>query len=352
MVRLTWQRIPLRTARPFRIATDVTTSFQTTIVRAEDGGHVGHGEAQPSKRVTGEDDASVDAFLAWAAKEIGPLDARAAFAWLDDVHANTCGNSAARCGLDLALHDLLARQQGRHVRELHGLPPARRATSATVSLDAPEAMAAEALDWLARGFTHLKLKLGGRDGADVARVAAVRRVAPAAHLRADANTAWTREEAPELLDRLLALGVAFVEQPLPADDLDGLVALSRASHLPLYADEACLGPDDVERLHARGFVGGVNLKLQKTGGLRPAVEAARLARRHGYGVMIGCMLETGCGIAAARQMLALVDHADLDGNVLLAEDPFPTEMPEGGIVGAPAGVGGGAAAGRGAPQRS
>lgn len=345
-MKLTWRRVVLRTAKPFRIATGVAQEFPSIIVRAEDAGHVGHGEAQPSRRVTGEDLDSVETFLAWVAKEVEPMTARAAFAWLDDLHANTCGNSAARCGVDLAVHDLVARQEGRHARDLHGLPAARLATSFTVVLDAPDAMAADALDVLARGYKVLKLKLGGQDGQDVARVAAVRKAAPAARLRVDANTAWTREDAPALCRALSDLGVEMVEQPLAADDLDALVALSRASPVPVYADESCMGPDDVVRLRDRGFVGGVNLKLQKTGGLAPAVRAARLAREAGFGVMLGCMLESGCGMGAARQMLALLDHADLDGNLLLAEDPFPLEAPVDGVLATPAGVGCGAVSAR------
>lgn len=338
-MNLTWRRVTLRTAKPFRIATGVAQEFPSVIVRAEDAGHVGHGEAQPSKRVTGEDLDTVEAFLAWAAKEVEPLTAREAYAWLDAMHADTCGNASARCGVDLALHDLVARQEGRHARDLHGLPPARLATSFTVVLGAPDAMAVDALDVLARGFRVLKLKLGGKDGLDVARVAAVRKAAPAVRLRVDANTAWTREEAPDLCRAMNALGVDLVEQPLAADDLDGLVALSRASPVPIYADESCLGPDDVERLRDRRFVGGVNLKLQKTGGLGPGIRAARLARDAGFGVMLGCMLESGCGMGAARQMLALLDHADLDGNLLLAEDPFPLAPPVDGVLATPGGVG-------------
>lgn len=339
MVLLTWRAVPLRTARPFRIATGTTTSFETILLRAADAGEEGWGEAQPSKRVTGEDAATVEAFLRWAAKEVEPLDARCALRWLGATHRDLCGNPAARCALDLALHDLVGRLDGRPARELHGLPEARAETSLTVSLDAPAAMAEEARAHLARGFGALKLKLGGGDGLDVERVEAVRAAAPRARLRADANTAWTPIEAARWVRALSALGVELLEQPFPADALDAMVALSRASPLPIFADESCLGPDDVERLHARGFVGGVNLKLQKTGGLGPAVEAARLARSFGYGVMVGCMLETGCGIAGARQMLALVDHADLDGNVLLAEDPFDAEAPRAGALASPRGAG-------------
>ena len=343
MVRLEWRAVELRTARPFKIATGTTTRFETVVVRARDGGHEGWGEAQPAKRVTGEDLDTVDAFLRWVAREIEPLDARGALDWLACTHVDVCGNPAARCGADLALHDLVGRKEGRHARELYGLPPARLATSFTVSLDAPDVMAAEAMDHLARGFTVLKLKLGGKDGLDAARVAAVRHaVSSRARLRADANTAWSHEEAPRLCRELSGLGVELVEQPFPAQDLDALARLSRASPVPVYADESCLGPDDVPRLLAHGFVGGVNLKLQKTGGLGPAVEAARAAREAGLGVMLGCMLETGCGIAGGRQMLALLDHADLDGNVLLSEDPFATEIPRDGVVETPRGPGLGA----------
>jgi L-alanine-DL-glutamate epimerase-like enolase superfamily enzyme len=199
----------------------------------------------------------------------------------------------------------------------------------TVSLDEPKAMVDEARGYHRDGFRVLKLKLGKAE-ADIDRVRAVRAALPDAALRADANTGWTAADARRLAPDLAKLDVEFIEQPLPKDDLNGLAALSRDLPLPLYADEAVLDVHDVRRLHAVGFRGGINVKLQKTGGIRPAVRALREAKDLGYAVQLGCNVETAVGIAAGVQLLSLLDHADLDGHLLLADRPFDGPMPERG----------------------
>jgi L-Ala-D/L-Glu epimerase len=161
-------------------------------------------------------------------------------------------------------------------------------------------------------------------------------------LRADANTGWTEQEARGLLKALGKHGVELVEQPLPVDEDDGLVRLSSESPVALYADESVHDVTDVQRLADAGFRGGFNFKLMKTGGLRPAFRALKEARERGYGTQLGCMLETGLGITAATHFLTLLDHADLDGNVLLKRDPFHGVRPVDGWLRTPAAPGVGA----------
>ena len=167
-------------------------------------------------------------------------------------------------------------------------------------------------------FRRLKLKLGGGDGLDVERVRAVR-AATDRPLQVDVNEYWTLDEALETLPQLRSR-IDYCEQPLPAGDPGG-PELKRRSPLPIYVDEDCHTLADVAACAERAH--GINIKLAKSGGIREAVRMAHAARALGLGVMLGCMVESGLGIAAGAQIACLCDHVDLDGNLLLADDPWP-----------------------------
>jgi L-alanine-DL-glutamate epimerase-like enolase superfamily enzyme len=169
-------------------------------------------------------------------------------------------------------------------------------------------------------FRRLKLKLGGRDGLDVERVRAVRGVAGDLPLQVDVNEAWSLDEALEALPQLAELGVEYCEQPLPAGDPGG-PELKARSPLPIYVDEDCHTLADVPACAERAH--GINVKLAKSGGIREAVRMVHAARALGLGCMLGCMVESGLGISAGTQVASLFDHVDLDGNLLLAHDPWP-----------------------------
>jgi L-alanine-DL-glutamate epimerase-like enolase superfamily enzyme len=169
-------------------------------------------------------------------------------------------------------------------------------------------------------FQGLKLKLGGRDGQDVERVRAVRALWEGP-IRVDVNEGWTAlDEALDALPRLAELGVEYCEQPLPAGHAQG-PELKERSPIPIYVDEDCHTLDDIADCARRGH--GVNIKLAKSGGIREALRMVPAARALGLGVMLGCMLESGLGIAAGASIASLCDHVDLDGNHLLREDPWP-----------------------------
>jgi L-Ala-D/L-Glu epimerase / N-acetyl-D-glutamate racemase len=225
---------------------------------------------------------------------------------------------AARSALDAALHDLQGKLTGLPVWRLLGLRRQGPPTSWTIWLGDPDDMAARA-EKVADRFLRLKLKLGARDGRDVERVRAVREVTEAP-LQVDVNEYWTVEEALDALPQLAELGVQYCEQPLPAGDPDG-ARLKAASPIPIYVDEDCHRSEDVAACAERAH--GINIKLAKSGGIREAVRTAHAARALGLGVMLGCMVESGLGIGAAAQVASLCDHVDLDGNLLLAHDPWP-----------------------------
>ena len=202
------------------------------------------------------------------------------------------------------------------VYRLLGLRRAGPPTSWTVWLGDPDDMARRAEAATARGFQRLKLKVGGGDGLDVERVQAVRAVTPLP-LQVDVNEYWSLEQALEYLPQL---DLEYCEQPLPAGDPGG-PELKRRSPVPIYVDEDCHTLADVATCAERAH--GINIKLAKSGGIREAVRMAHAARALGLGVMLGCMVESGLGIAPAAQIASLCDHVDLDGNLLLADDPWP-----------------------------
>jgi L-alanine-DL-glutamate epimerase-like enolase superfamily enzyme len=221
---------------------------------------------------------------------------------------------AARNALDCALWDIEAQRAGKPVWALAGLPePRPLPTAFTISLDAPDVMAEAARAAAARGFRLLKCKLTGEG--DRERVAAVRAGAPDATLIVDANESWAGLDLSAEADALRALGVALIEQPLPANGDSALCAVQAS--VPFCADESCQSLADLDRL--AGYQ-AINIKLDKAGGLTEALGMAKAARERNLGIMVGCMLATSLGIAPAFLLGQLADWVDLDGALLLARD--------------------------------
>lgn len=328
-----WQE-KLPTKRPFVIATGTMTHHQASYIGLEQGPHTGYGEAAPSLRVCGETPDGVVAFWAAVRDEVAAWDPAQWREHLDALAARAFGNPAAKAALEMALLDLAGQAQGKPVHALLGLRPAEKPTSATVVLDAPEAMAREARGHAEQGFRHLKLKLGEAKR-DEARVRAVRDAVPDAVLRCDANTAWTEAQALRLVKVLDKLDVELLEQPLPRGMHDGMRRIAKAAALPVLADEDCLGLEDAQRLAAEGYADGFVLKLAKCGGPWQAKQMLDLAKGAGLQVMVGCMVESSVGIAAAAHLLGRVQWADLDGAWLLAQDPFRGAAIRGGRIATP-----------------
>jgi L-alanine-DL-glutamate epimerase-like enolase superfamily enzyme len=227
------------------------------------------------------------------------------------------GEQAAKAALGAALHDLCGKLAGQPVWRLLGLRRAGPPTSWTIWLGDPDDMARRTERVRGR-FRRLKLKLGAGDGLDVQRVRAVQAVAEVP-LQVDVNEGWSLDEALESLAQLEG-AIQYCEQPLPAHDPGG-PELKRRSPVPIFVDDDCHTLGDVRG--CAEIAHGINIKLAKSGGIREAVRMAHAARSLGLGVMLGCMVESGLGIAAAAQVASLCDHVDLDGNLLLAEDPRP-----------------------------
>jgi L-alanine-DL-glutamate epimerase-like enolase superfamily enzyme len=224
-------------------------------------------------------------------------------------------NGAAKCALDSALLDLVGKATDTPAWRLLGLATSIPPTDFTLGLDEPAIVAERARR--AGGFPALKIKVGGP--ADLATLRAVRDVYDKP-IRVDANTGWTPDVAVELLPELVALGVELIEQPFPAGRLDWLADLQAATRLPIVADESCVVDEDLDALV--GIVAGVNVKLAKCGGPGPAARMLARARGLGFRTFLGCMEETSVVIAASAAVASLADWVDLDGNLLLAADPF------------------------------
>ena len=314
MVDVSARIVTLELAETFVISRSARDSEDVVVVEVRHSGVSGFGEAQPVDRY----EESAESALGYVEEhqELLEDDPFALEAVMERLPAR---EFAARAAVDAALHDLQGKLLGQPVWRLLGLRRAGPPTSWTIWLGDPDDMARRAEMALDR-FRRLKLKLGGRDGLDVERVRAVRGVAGDLPLQVDVNEAWTLAEALEALPALAELGVAYCEQPLPAGDPGGPDLKSR-SPLPVYVDEDCHTLADVAACAERAD--GINVKLAKSGGIREAVRMVHAARALGLGCMLGCMIESGLGISAGAQAASLFDHVDLDGNLLLAHDPWP-----------------------------
>jgi L-alanine-DL-glutamate epimerase-like enolase superfamily enzyme len=281
-------------------------------VELEHDGVVARGEAAPVY-YRGETVETAAAFLSEAA---GALDGGEDPFELEAILGRLEGDAAGRSALDAALHDWVGRRLGVPVWRLLGLSRRAPVTSYTLGIDTLDGTRDRARR--ARPFKALKVKVGGAE--DLARLEAVRSESDAP-LRVDANEGWTLEAARELVPALVELGVELIEQPFPAADLESFRALRELAPLPpVIVDEGCHDLGDVAPV--AGYADGINVKLAKSGGLREALRMVHAARALGLRVMLGCMIESQLGVAPAAQIASLADWVDLDGHLLLADEPF------------------------------
>lgn len=314
-MELTAHTLDLTLATPFRISRSVQIHAYNVQTRIDADGVEGIGEAAPSGYY-GERRESVLMALTDFAEQIeaDPGHIEDIVVAMDRrLHAN----AAAKASVDMALYDLLGKHLGAPVYQLLGLNPERTPrTSFTIGIDEPAEMARKAAQ-AAKTYPILKIKVG--TGRDLEIVRAIREATDAT-LRVDANAAWTPKEAIKVIRELEPYNIEFVEQPLPPTDLEGLRFVREHVTLPIIADESCVTEDDIPRLV--GAVDGINIKLMKCGGIHHALRMIHTARAHHLKVMLGCMIESSLSITAAAHLSPLVDYADLDGNLLINDDPF------------------------------
>lgn len=321
-MRLEHDVLELRTRHAFHIARRAAPPVRRNVwVRlVDEDGTEGWGEAAPQP-FYGETAETVAAVLPVYAGVLERFTGEDAVHRVEAIEAELKGalgrNASVRAALSAALHDLAGKRLGLPVRALLGAGEAGAAVSTfTIGIDELEVMREKVRE--AAAYPVLKVKVGTPRDREI--LGMIRDEAPGKPLRVDANTAWTAKQAIRALPMLEEHGVELVEQPCAKEDLAGLAEVRRASRLPIVADESCETAADAAKLV--GVVDGVNIKLSKCGSLREAVRIVHVARAHGMGVMLGCMIESTLGIAAAAAVAGMVDWVDLDGAALLANDPF------------------------------
>jgi L-Ala-D/L-Glu epimerase len=309
-MKLHWEPITLELKTTFRVAHGASDQRHNVLVYLDDG--VGEAAAVP---YYGETQTGIIEYLK-SVPELGddPFDMDAV------LSKRPAGSRAARSAIDEALHDLWGKRLGQPLYKLFGLNPNRLPlTSFTIGMDEPGIMAERAR---ASVYPILKIKLGSEN--DEAILAAIRR-ATNARLRADVNAGWTREQALELIPRLAEYDLEFIEQPLAVEDVEGFFWLkeklkAQKVNIPIFADETAKTSHDVARL--AGAVDGVVVKTMKSEGILETLRMIHTARAHDMQVMLSCMVESSVGVTAAAHLAPLCDHADLDGPLLIRNDPY------------------------------
>lgn len=321
MIRLRHRPLDLELRHTFRLSRGATDVRHNLVVEVEDDGRIGLGEAAPIPRYEQDRDSAAAALERMAER----LDGTRAFH--EAVRRVAVpGQPAAAAAVDMALRDLAGQRFRAPLYEVLGLDPtATPPTSFTIGMDTPEVVAQKVAE--AADYEILKVKLGAPDDR---RVLETVRDLTDRTLLVDANEGWTLEEARSRLEWLATLDVKLVEQPLPADRLDEARELRRASPLPIFADESVHTAAELPRL-AEAF-DGINVKLMKCGGIGEALRLIETARALDLQVMLGCMVESSIAITAAAHLSPLVDYADLDGNLLITNDPFEGATVEGGRI--------------------
>ena len=330
-MKLTFRRFDLALAHRWAIASGAggTNVFKVAFVELLDAkGVVGRGEAAPSSRYEENVDSTIAFLERVDAKRLSFDDIPGSMRYLDSIATK---NFAPKCAVNIALWDGAGKKAGRPICELLGLGfiEGKHTTSFSIGLDRPEIIRQKVAE--ADSYPVLKLKVGGPN--DRENLAALRAVAPKKTVRVDANEGWkTKEEALRQMEWLANDGhVEFVEQPMPANANPKDIAwLKSRSPLPIMADEDYLSAADVERCaecyHA------ANVKLVKTGGISGAYDALKAARQHGLKTMVGCMIESSVLISAAAHLAELTDYLDIDGNLLITNDPYQGASARNGMI--------------------
>lgn len=315
--RLTLRFAPytLHLKHAFTLSTSSRTTTPVMLTEIEYDGITGYGEASMPPYL-GESHESVAKFLSLLdlSQFTDPFLLIDILQYVEEVMP---GNYAAKASVDIALHDLIGKLVGEPFYRLFGLNPSKAPlTSYTIGLDTPEIIKQKVLE--AEPYKVLKVKLG-RDN-DKEMIEVIRSLTDKL-LCVDVNQGWKdRTHALEMAGWLKEKGVLFLEQPMPKEMKDDLAWLTQNSPLPVIGDEAIQNIDDL--MKNRNVYSGINIKLMKCGGLNTAMKMINMARAFDMKVMIGCMTETSCAVTAAAQLSPLVDWCDLDGNLLISNDPF------------------------------
>jgi L-alanine-DL-glutamate epimerase-like enolase superfamily enzyme len=331
-MKLHFEPFELQLKHVFTLASGSRTITPVMLSEVTYEGVTGYGEASMPPYL-GESHATAAAFLSRVdlAQFSSPFLLQDIMEYTDRLAP---GNYAAKAAVDIALHDLVGKLLGQPWHRIWGLnPDLAPHTSFTIGIDKPEVVREKTRE--ASAFRILKVKLGADNDKDM--IGSVRAVTDVP-LGVDVNQGWKDKSAAlEMIFWLKEQGVIYVEQPMPKTAIEDIAWITRNSPLPVIADEAVQTPADISRI--TGIYSGINIKLMKCGGMRAAFNMLNMARALGLKVMIGCMTETSCAVTAAAQLSPMADWADLDGNLLISNDPFEGIKIMDGRVAIPAGPG-------------
>lgn len=319
---LSFEVLKMRTKHPFGISYGSSSDSFSVLVRLRYGEYEGFGECAPASYHS-ESIATVLAVLEdFKKKNVLGDDPFAIEASMRRMDKAIAANAAAKAGVEMAMQDICGKILGKPLQQMLGLSelPAP-ITDFTIGIDNLEMLERKTKEAVADGFKVLKVKQGTDYDREIIKT--VRKHAADIPIRVDANGAWAPKQAVEMSKFLAEHNVQFIEQPLPKfAPLEDWRFVHEHAQLPIFADETCMRSLDAARLGAAGVVDGIVVKLAKTGGISEAIKLIHTARAHNLKVMIGCMIESSIGISAAAHIAPLVDYLDLDGAMLLAEDPF------------------------------
>jgi o-succinylbenzoate synthase len=327
-------RVPLKT--PFKTALRTVDKIEDIVVMiSTDTGHTGYGEAPATAVITGDTHGSiVEAIRHYIWPRVVGHDVANLNHLTQLIQGAMEKNSSAKAAVEIAVYDLWGQLYGAPLYRLLGGGDPLITTDITISVDYIDKMVADSISAVERGFESLKIKVGKDIGVDIERVKAVHAaVEGRALLRLDANQGWTAKQAVYALQTLEDAGVRLelVEQPVKAQDLNGMKYVTERVHAPIMADESVFGPTEVVELIRMRAADIINIKLMKTGGISNAIRIADIAAMYGVECMIGCMLETGISVAAAVHVAVAKSDAitkiDLDGPSLCTFNPI-----DGGVI--------------------
>lgn len=324
-IELRWRRMRIRARQRFATSQGAVDDKETILVELACQGVVGRGEATPTS-LYGQSLESTEQALAAAATLIG-TDPFAIGPIMTRLTGQFDGQRAALAAIDGALHDWVGRRQNMPAWKLLGLSRPSVDTTYTIGVADPAEIAGKVDEALEEGFRALKVKVGVAHDEQTLTIIRERFAGP---LFLDANCAWSPGEASRRIEALARFRPVMVEQPLRPEDWRHFGALRKMEVAPIFADESCERPADILRLN--GLVDGVNIKFTKCGGIREALQMITLARALGMKIMLGCFLCTSLAIAPALTIATLVDYADLDGALLIADDPFTGIQRTGGRI--------------------
>lgn len=327
-VRLGRISVPLRV--PFKTALRSVGSVQDVIVEIHtDTGNIGYGEAPPTGVITGDTTGSIlGAMQDHIIKTLVGREVEDFENLMFSLNRCIVKNTSAKAATDMALWDLYGQCFNIPVYKLLGGSRKQIVTDITISVNDPEEMARDAVNAMERGYDCLKVKVGADPSMDLARLVAVREaVGKSPAIRIDANQAWTPKQAVRLLNQMQEkdLDIEFVEQPVPAHDLEGLKYVTDHTDMPVLADESVFSPQDAVKIMQNRAADLVNIKLMKCGGIYNGLKIASAAEVYGVECMIGCMLEAKISVNAAVHLACakqIITKVDLDGPVLCSEDPI------------------------------